>query len=90
MYRYGEVENMEGLDNFNDIVAASDGVMVARGDLGMEIHMGGAIRMQFTRSLKDAWFQALNLSSENLVSKLAFKIKLRRYTWSRSSSRRSA
>ena len=34
-----KVENMEGLDNFEDIVNKSDGVMVARGDLGMEIRM---------------------------------------------------
>jgi pyruvate kinase len=41
-----KIENLQGIHNFDSIVQASDGIMIARGDLGVEISLSQVPRYQ--------------------------------------------
>ncbi|MCL2019864.1 MAG: pyruvate kinase [Oscillospiraceae bacterium] len=53
-----KIENQEGVDNIDDIIRVSDGIMIARGDMGVEIAFEELPRIQ-KELIKKAYFAGM-------------------------------
>ena len=64
-----KIENQEGLDNFDEILKVSDGIMVARGDLGVEVPVEKGVLFQTISLFPVARYQKMMIRKCNIAGK---------------------
>ena len=59
---FSKIESQEGVDNLEEIIDASDGIMIARGDLGIEI------RTELIPMVQKQMIRATNLAAKPVIT----------------------
>lgn len=65
-----KIENEEGVNNIDEILAVSDGIMVARGDMGVEINYNELPRIQKMLIKKSMYYGKISITATQMLDSM--------------------